>query len=183
MPTIPPPNLLPPMPNIRPNNTLIPILRQPQIDQPKIIIQSLRIQQAHAPPVLIHAELQIRIGVVQLALQVLQLAGVERRAAVVVLVEGVVGQALQVGEVGVVAHGFEVFEHADDVVAGVVEDPVAVVWIKMQWLAKAGRAMHVQAWELTGSAARPSIDLVLAGEHAGDSRLREDTPGMEEHRR
>ena len=45
-----------------------------------------------------------------------------------VLVEGVVGQALQVGEVGVVAHGFEVFEHADDVVAGVVEDPVAGAW-------------------------------------------------------
>jgi hypothetical protein len=44
------------------------------------------------------------------------------------LVEGVVGQGLQVGEVGVVAHGFEVFEHADDVVAGVVEDPVAGGW-------------------------------------------------------
>lgn len=77
----------------------------------------------------------------QLALQVLQFAGVERRAAVVVLVEGVVGQALQVGEVGVVAHGFEVFEHADDVVAGVVEDPVAVVRRKISWLARgsAGR--------------------------------------------
>jgi len=136
MPTIPPPNLLPPMPNIRPDHTLIPILRQPQIDQSKIIIQSLRVQQAHAPPVLIHAELQIRIGIVQLALQVLQFAGVERRAAVVVLVEGVVRQALQVGEVGVVAHGFEVFEHADDVIAGVVEDPVSVARRKISWLAR-----------------------------------------------
>ena len=72
----------------------------------------------------------------QLALQVLQLAGVERRTAVVVLVEGVVGQALQVGEVGVVAHGFEVFEHADDVIARVVEDPVSVARRKMSWLAK-----------------------------------------------
>jgi len=36
---------------------------------------------------------------------------------------------------------------------------------------------------LTGSAARPSIDLVLAGEHVGDYRLRGDTPDMEDDRR
>ena len=66
------------------------------------------------------------MSVLKLALQILQFAGVEGWAAVVVLVEGVVREGLQVGEVGVVAHGFEVFEHADDVVAGVVEDPVAV---------------------------------------------------------
>jgi hypothetical protein len=36
---------------------------------------------------------------------------------------------------------------------------------------------------LTGSVAHPSIDLGLAGERAEDSRLREDTPGMEDDRR
>ena len=103
-----------------------------------------------------------------------------------VLVEGVVGQALQVGQVGVVADGFEVFEHADDVVAGVVEDPVAEgVLVSKDWLL-AGRSTCNNLGltiTLTGSAVRPSICLVLAGEPAGDSRLREHTPGMEEHRR
>lgn len=125
MPTIPPPNLLPPHANLRPQHTLIPILRQPQTHQPEIIIQRLRVQQTHTPPILIHTQLQVSVRVAQLALQVLDLADVERGTAIVVLVEGVVGQGLQVGEVGVVAHGLKVFEHADDVVAGVVEDPVA----------------------------------------------------------
>jgi hypothetical protein len=44
----------------------------------------------------------------------------------VVGVQGVVREGLQVGDVGVVAGGFEGFEGADDVIAGVVEDPVAV---------------------------------------------------------
>jgi hypothetical protein len=130
MPTIPPPNLLPRTSNLRPQHTLIPILRQTQTHQPKIIIQRLGIQQTDTPPILIDAKLQILVRVPQLALQVLYFADVQRRAAVVVLVEGVVGEGLQVGEVGVVAGGFELFEHADDVVAGVVEDPVAVgVWL------------------------------------------------------
>jgi len=45
--------------------------------------------------------------------------------------------------VGVVAGGFEVFEHADYVVAGVVEDPVAVIHRKVQRLA--GRWTCTQA--------------------------------------
>lgn len=49
------------------------------------------------------------------------------RAAVVVLVERVVGEGLQVDDVGVVAGEFGGFEDADYVVAGVVEDPVSVV--------------------------------------------------------
>jgi hypothetical protein len=36
---------------------------------------------------------------------------------------------------------------------------------------------------LTGSVARPSIDLGLAGERAGDFRLRGDILGMEDDRR
>ena len=183
MPTIPPPNLLPPHPNLRPHHTLIPILRQPQTDQPKIIIQRLWVQQTHAPPILINSNFQIPVRVAQLALQVLDFGEVQGRAAVVVLVEGVVGQGLQVGEVGVVAHGFEVFEHADDVVAGVVEDPVAVE--EMGWLARPSglRVLFGLMLRLTGSVARPSIDLGLAGERAGDSRLHEGTPGTEVDRR
>ena len=42
-----------------------------------------------------------------------------------VAVEGVVGEGLQVGEMRVVAGGFEGVESVEDVVAGVVKDPVA----------------------------------------------------------
>jgi hypothetical protein len=124
---------------------------------------------------------------VQLALQVLDLAGVHLRwAAVVVGVEGVVREGLQVGDVGVVAGGFEGFEGADDVIAGVVEDPVAVRQEKTCWLAgwavEMFRVLGVR-FLLTGSAARRSIYLVLVGGHVASSLLREGTPDMVELRR
>jgi hypothetical protein len=128
MPTIPPNPPLPP-PNLRPKHPLLIGPRQSNRHQPKIIIQSVRIQQTHTPPILINPKPQIRPSIVQLVLQVVDVACVHlalRRTAVVVGVEGVVGEGLQVGEVGVVTGGFEGFELPENVVAGVVEDPVAV---------------------------------------------------------
>jgi hypothetical protein len=123
MPTISP-DLLPP--NIWPHHTITLPIRKPDIHKPEVIIQSFRIHQTSRPPVLINTNFQVLIRICQLSLQVMDFLGAEWRPAVVVLVERVVGQALQVLEMGVVANCFGVFEHADDVVAGVVEDPVAV---------------------------------------------------------
>ena len=104
-----------------------------------------------------------------------------------VCVERVIREALQVGEVGVVAHGFEVFEHAADVVAGGAEDPFAVLGTRRLWSAGSGsgggRDLSWRKWDLTGSVGRLPIYLALAGEHAADCRLRDGTQERVEHRR
>lgn len=55
----------------------------------------------------------------------LELGGLEGRAAVVAVVEGVVGEGLEVVPVSFHAHGAEGVEGGYDLVAGVVQDPVA----------------------------------------------------------
>lgn len=79
----------------------------------------------------------------------------------------------------IVAVEFGGFEDADDVVAGVVEDPVSVE--------EEGLVSEVKCWAwvfvLTGFSARQTIGLVLAGVPAGGFHLHGDILGMEERHR
>jgi hypothetical protein len=87
------------------------------------MIQSIRIKHTSIPPIRINPQPQILVRAPDLLSQELQLRGRQRRAAVVVGVERVVGEGLDVLQVGGIAGGAGGFEGVDDVVARVVENP------------------------------------------------------------
>jgi hypothetical protein len=87
----------------------------------------LGILHAGGSPVFIDALLEDGVGVCDLGVDELKLGRLERWITVPALVEGVAGEGLEVMLVGGEAHGFEFAEGGDDLVAGVVEDPVPMV--------------------------------------------------------
>lgn len=115
---------LPPEPRIP--QRLVLGLGKIQVHQIKVIVQHIGILLTTPLPILIDARLEYHTRVSHLLLKQRLLWGGERWVPVF-LVEGEAGQGLEVAGVGLVAGVFEVVEGLDDLVAGLAEDPFAVV--------------------------------------------------------
>ena len=75
---------------------------------------------------MVYAKLQVGVGVVHLALQVLYITGVHWWLPAMMLIQRVVRQSLKICEMRVIARCFETLERTNDMVARVVKDPVSV---------------------------------------------------------
>lgn len=127
IPRLDPSGLLDRRPKPRLTHTLLPLARESPLDERKVIIQHLRIPQTRSAPVLVNPRFINGVGVRHLRVQELELSALQRWIALVALVEGVVGEGLDVEEVLFLTHGLHGLEGGYDGVAGVDDDPVSIV--------------------------------------------------------
>lgn len=90
------------------------------------VVEHVGIAEDGSAPVLVDAELESCVGLCDLALQGVHLHGMYRRVARVLHIDGVVGEAREIG--GMLGHArrLEALEVGEDVLAGMRNDPVTV---------------------------------------------------------
>lgn len=84
------------------------------------------------------------------------MGGLEGRSAVVTVVEGVIRKGLEIVAVCFHAHGAEGVEGGDDLVAGVVEDPVTITSLHQQTEPNKARGGHGWCWRTESSDTPPT---------------------------